>query len=181
MKTIETKPCSFKELSADAQSRVIERERKGIQSDPDDFTLGECMDSLKAIAAALGVKLTNWNIGPYNRDNKCSCSSDESGNKSIARFARALQSKGYTVPARFKAMTFPRVCGFTGLCFDEDICEAMWEALLQGESLSKAFDRAADRIQTICEDDLEYRQKDESILENLDQSAEIYTDCGSVF
>ncbi len=181
MKTIETKLFSYKELSSEAQKQVIEKERKRIQQDPEDFTLSECVESLKAIAESLNVKLTDWNIGPYNRNNHASVNSDEQGNKALARFARVLQHKGYTIPSRFKDMKFPGICAFTGVCFDEDVCETIWKALLDGETLSKAFDRAADKIMHICESDLEYRQTDAAILEYLDQSVEIYTEEGNEF
>ena len=185
MKTIETKLYSFRELSPEAQDRVIKAKADSIYNDSDDFTLSECLDSLKAIASACGLRLTNWNIGPYNRSNFCRVNSEESGHKAIANFVRVLISKGYERKKTFRAMlergtgSFIGVCGFTGVCFDEDICEAILEALLDGETMSKAFDRAADRIQDICEKDLEYRASREGILEYLDQNEEIYTEDGS--
>ena len=187
MKTIETKLYSFKELSPEAQARVIEREAERIHADPEDFTLSESVASLKAIAKAMGLKLTDWNIGPYNRNNHASVNSDESGRKAVAQFVRCLLAHGYKSQKTFRAMlergtgSFIGVCGFTGVCFDEEICEAILEALLDGETMSKAFDRAADVIQDTCEKDLEWRASREGILEYLDQSQEIYTEDGSEF
>lgn len=145
------------------------------------------MDSLKAIAEALGLRLTDWCIGAYNRNNRASVNSDESGNRATARFVRCLIEHGYERKKTFAAMlpvgtgSFIGVCGFTGLCFDEDMCETILESLLDGETMSKAFDRAADEAMRICEIDLEYRQSNESILERLDQGAEIYTEDGNEF
>lgn len=181
MKTISTKLYSYKELSPEAQERVIEREAQRAASDPDDFTLSEAMDSLKKIAEALGLRLRNWSVGPYNRSNFVQVDCDDEGNKALARFLRVLLSHGYDRPKTFKSMKFPGVCGFTGVCFDEDVCEAMWEALLDGNTLGKAFDKAGDRIAEIAEKDLEYRQTKECILEFLDDKAEIYTEDGSEF
>jgi hypothetical protein len=187
MKTIETKLYSFKELSPEAQDRVIEREAQRIHEDPDNFTLLECIASLKAVASALGLRLKDWNIGPYNRNNHASVNSDESGNKAIAEFVKCLIRHGYARKPKFKDMlvrgtgSFIGVCGFTGVCFDDDICEEILEALLDGETMSKAFGRAADRIMRICEDDLEYRTSRAGILDYLDTTDEIYTEDGNEF
>jgi hypothetical protein len=187
MKTIETKLYCYRELSQTAKDRVIEHERNAIQNSPDDFTVSECMDSLKAIAGALGLRLTDWNIGPYNRNNFCRVNSDAQGNKAIARFVKRLIAHGYERKTTFKAMlepgtgSFSGICGFTGVGYDEDICEAILEALLDGETMTKAFDRAAGRIMEMSEKEIEYRQTKEAILETLDQDAEVYTEDGSEF
>lgn len=181
MKTLTTKLYSYNELSSEAQAKVIEREASRIANDSDDFTLSECMDSLKAVAGALGLRLKDWTVGPYNRGNFVRVDCDDEGNKAMARFLRVLIEHGYTRPKTFKAMKFPGVCGFTGVCFDEDVCEEIWKALLDGQTLGKAFDWAGDRIARIAEDDLEYRQTEASILEYLDKEAEIYTQEGSEF
>lgn len=181
MKTVETKLYCYKELSQAAKDRVIDRIADRINNEPDDFTLSECMDSLKAIADACDLKLRDWSIGPYNRNNYCRVDCDDGGNKAIARFARVLMRYKYPRPGKFKEYKFDGVCGFTGVCFDEDICEEIWKGLLDGETLGKCFDHAAQRIQTICENDLEYRASKAGILENLDQSEEIYTEAGVEF
>lgn len=180
MKTIQTKIYSYSELSPVAQERVVEKISDRIANDPDDFTLSESLGSLKAVAGALGLRLTGWSIGAHNRNNFAKVNSDEAGNKAIAKFVRCLIRHGYTRKKTFRAMlekgtgSFVGVCGFTGVCFDENVCETILEALLDGENFSKAFSRAADEIGRICEEDLEYRTGKESILEYLDTAEEIY-------
>ena len=184
MKTVETKLFSFRELSPEAQESVIERITQDVNEDPDNFTLDECMDSLKAIVSACGCRLSDWQIGPYNRSNFARVDHGEDwdgGHRTMAWFCRVLMDHGYSRPKRFTEMEFPGICGFTGVCFDKDIAEEMWSAILEGESLSKAADRAADKIQSICEDDLDYRTSREGILEYVDQSDEIYTEEGEEF
>lgn len=181
MKTIQTKLYSYKELSTEAQETVIKTLSEREANRSDDITLDECMDSLKAIAEALGVRLLNWNIGPYNRNNFVKVNCDESGNKALARVLRVLINHGYERPKHFKDLKCPGVCGFTGVCFDEDIIEAIWESLLDGNTLGKAFDAAGDRIARVAEQDCEYRQSKECILDYLDQDAEIYTEDGKEF
>lgn len=187
MKTIEETLYSYSELSESAQNTVIENIAEDIQNDPDNFTLNECMDSLKAIVDAMGLRLTDWSVGPYNRNNFAYSSEPfdrydlDGGNKTIASFVRCLVSNGYSRPKHFSDMEFPGVCGFTGVCCDEDIAETILEALMEGESFRNAVDRAADRIREICEDDLEYRTSREGILEYLDQNEEIYTEDGQTY
>ena len=181
MKTVATKLYSFSELSEEAQDKVIANRAQSISGDPDDFTLSECMDSLKKIVAECGLRLSDWNIGAYNRNNFAKVECDDVGNRAKARFLRVLVANGYDRPKHFADMKFPGVCGFTGVCFDDDVAEAVWKALLDGETLGKAFDCAADAIRRICEDDLEYRTSREGILENLDTSEEVYTEDGNEF
>ena len=181
MKIIATKLFSFTELSDDAKKRVLKDKADDIHNDPDNFTLDECMESLKAIVKACDLRLRDWNVGPYNRNNFAKVECDDEGNRALARFLRVLLSHGYTRPKKFADMEFPGHCGFTGVCFDDDIAETVWKSLLGGETLGKAFDCAADKIQSICEEDLDYRTSEDGILECLDAEEEIYEEDGSQF
>jgi len=181
MITIETKLFSYAELSENAKKRVLAEKAESISQDPEDFTLSESMDSVKAIAAALGVRLRDWSVGPYSRNNYIRVDDDMAGNKALARVLRVLMAHGYTRPKQFKAMQFPGVCGFTGICFDDDVAETIWKELLDGETIGRAFDAVASKIARMCEDDLEYRTSKEGILDYLDQAEEIYTEEGVIF
>ena len=181
MKIIATKLFSFTELSDDAKKRVLKDKADDIHNDPYSFTLDECMESLKAIVKACDLRLRDWNVGPYNRNNFAKVECDDEGNRALARFLRVLLSHGYARPKKFTEMEFPGHCGFTGVCFDDDIAEAVWKSLLGGETLGKAFDCAADKIQSICEEDLDYRTSEDGILECLDEEEEIYEEDGSQF
>ena len=184
MKTIETKLFCFRELSPEAQNRVLEQKAEEIQSDPDNFTLSEAMDSLKKVIAACGERLADWQVGPYNRNNFARVRHGaewDGGPRACVKFLRVLLAHGYDRPRHFAEMKFPGHCGFTGVCFDDDVAEAMWGAFLEGASLSEAADRAADRIQDVCEQDLDYRTSRDGILEYLDQDEEIYLENGDEF
>lgn len=185
MKTIETKLYSYSELSNEAKERVIRDLSESVHDDPDNFTLSQCIDSLKAVVKHMGLRLTDWNIGPYNRSNSASINDPwwnngvlDGGNKTVAFFLRSLIQMGYPRPKKFSDMEFTGICGFTGTYFDEDICETIYKSLMSGESMNEAVDSAADRIMRICEEDLEYRASEEGILEYLDVEEEVYTEDG---
>ena len=186
MKTETIEIYSFNELADDAKRKALQTIAEEIQRDPDNFTLDEGMASLHAIAEAMNTKLANWNVGPYNHNSHASISVPwhcekvwEGGNKTLASFLRMLIRHGYERPKHFKDMKFPGTCGFTGVGFDDDLVEAIWEALLEGDSLNDAFDRAADRLMTICEEDLRYRTSEEGIMEALDCDEEVWNKGGT--
>ncbi len=184
MKTISAQLYSFRELRPSAQEHALAQRAEENHEDPDNFTLSEAMDSLKAIVAACGEKLSNWSVGPYNRNNFARIAHGaewDGGHQTQARFLRVVLAHGYARPARFADLKTPGICGFTGVCFDEDLVEAMWASLIEGGSLSDAADRAADRIKALCEDDIEYHTSREGILEYLDQEEEIYLETGDKF
>ena len=56
----------YDELSPAAKDRAYEAWRDQRLSDPDNYTLQEMMDSLKALAEAAGVTLVDWSIGPWS-------------------------------------------------------------------------------------------------------------------
>ena len=188
MKTVETKLFSYAELSESAQERVRQQIAEFISSDSDNPTLDECLDSLRSIVSAMGLSLADWSVGPYSRSNHAGVNIPwdretqlDGGARTLASFLLVLPDHGYTRPAHFAEMKFPGICGFTGVCFDNDIAESIWESLLAGESFNTAIDGAADRIAKICESDLDYRMSDGSILEYPDQDEEIYTEEGETF
>lgn len=175
MKTLTTSVYSYKELSQSAKVTVLQ----AIANRADiDFAIEEMASSLKALVSACNLRLTNYSFGAYCRSygvtvEDCNLE-DVSGPRAIAWFARILKSHGYNITPRFKDMTFPGVCGFTGICYDEDCAQAVWDSLMDGNTVRKAFDAIGDRLCGICEKELEYAQSEECILDYLDQDQEIY-------
>lgn len=186
MKTIETKLFSYSELSPEAKERVIADRIASAEKDECllEYTLEECRESLKSVAEACGFRLTDWSFGTYCRNWKATIqgSNDElSGPRALAHFLRVMIENGYTRPRHFRDMEFPGVCGFTGVCFDDDVCETVWRELMDGETYAVSFDRVAKRFCDIAEDECAYLTSREAILECLDETAEIYTEDGSEF
>lgn len=187
MQTIETTLYSFDELSDDAKATVIANRIKAAQEDSYllENSSQEMVDSLKAVTEACGLRLKDWSFGTYCRNWKCSVSNydleDMSGNRALAWFLRILLNHGYDRPKHFQDMKFPGVCAFTGVCFDDDVVETVWNALLDGDTVAQAFDQVAYRFCQILEAEYDYLTSEEAIMEYLDTTEEIYTEDGEVF
>lgn len=187
MMTITTQIYSYKELSPEAQARVIDNKIK--QAENDDYLLEhtsqEMLDSLKAVCEACNLRLVDYSFGSYCRNWKVGVNNydveDLEGNRALAWFLRVLIDNGYARPKHFKDMQFPGVCGFTGVCFDDDIVECVWNELLEGKPVRKAFDRVAKMFCDTLENEYAYLTSEEAILDYLDQSEEIYTEDGEEF
>lgn len=187
MKTITTSLYSYKELSPEAQAKVIENKIKDAQNDEWllQFDSDEMMESLKAVCEACCLRLSDWSFGTYCRDWKVKVSNyaveDLSGRRALAWFLQILIDNGYPRPKRFADMKFTGICGFTGVCFDEDVVETVWEELLAGETVAKAFDQVAYTFCKGLEAEYEYLISEEHVMEYLDESEEIYTEDGETY
>lgn len=180
MKIIEIKLYSFNELPKEIQEKVIEKKKENVYNDPFCSSLEEGMDSLRAIAKELGFNLRDYQIGPYVQCG-ASVGNYERGNKEIARFLNILIEKGYSRPKKFSEMEFPGICGFTGVCYDDDLCEVIWKELIDGKNWNQAFHAAAVKLGKIIEDEMSYEATKEAILENMGLDEEIYTITGEIF
>jgi hypothetical protein len=187
MKTITTTLYSYKELSDEAKATVLKNRIK--EAEDDQYILEhvshELLDSLKAVCEACGVRLLDYSFGTYDRNWKVEISNydveDMSGNRALAWFLRVLINNGYARPKHFRDMEFPGVCGFTGVCFDDDVVETIWKGLLGGAAVRKAFDKVGYRFCEILEDEYRYLTSEECILDYLDKDEEIYTEHGYEF
>ena len=187
MTTITTQLYSYKELSPEAQATVIANKIK--QAENDSYLLGhtsqEMLDSLKAVCEACNLRLIDYSFGTYCRDWKVKVDNyhveDLEGNRALAWFLRVLIDNGYARPKHFKDMEFPGVCGFTGVCFDDDIVECVWKELIGGESVRKAFDQVAKMFCDTLENEYAYLTSEECIKDYLDEDADIYTEEGEEF
>jgi len=181
MKTIETKSFSYKELSQEAKAKVLQRLSE--QADL-DFEQQDMLKSMKAICEESNLRLYDWSFGSYCRNWKAKVSGnaeDLEGNRAVAWFLRILIRKGYERPKKFKDMKFPGICGFTGMCYNDDFAQEIYDRLIEGNTVRKAFDFMADRACGMCEKELEYKKSEECILDYLDQDEEIYTEDGNEF
>lgn len=187
MKTITTQLYSYKELSPEAQAKVIQKKIKDAQNDECllQFDSDDMLASLKAVCEACNLRLSDWSFGSYCRNWKVKVSNYDveylSGPRALAWFLRILIDNGYPRPKRFVDMEFTGVCGFTGVCYDEDVVETVWKELLDGETVSRAFDQVAYTFCKGLEAEYEYRTSEEAIMEYLDEDEEIYTKDGATY
>lgn len=170
----------FSELNPGAHARAIEN----AQNETPDIssTLDEMLDSLKAVCDASGLHLMNWSFGSHDRNHAVTVSGSmayESGPRALAWFLRVLIANGYARPKRFAEMEFPGVCGFTGFCFDEDVCKTVWKALLNGDTVRRAFDAVSGEFCRIAEAEENYLHSEEWIRESLESDdSEVYDEEG---
>lgn len=129
----------------------------------------EIMASLKAVIEACGATLKNWSIGAYSPSHvrvEIYDSEDETSLVSMnaGRFvSEILEPNGYTKDGK---AYFPGICKWTGYCGDDDLIEAVYKALVRGNSLKDALEGLASVAQRFMEDDLEQHEEVESMLAN---------------
>ena len=184
MKTLSIQLYSFSELSADAQQHAIDRERELIASDywSLDFFYTDVQASIRAITEACNLRVADYSYGPYCQNYKLRVTGwheDDNGPRAVAWFLRILIKHGYARTKRFKDMQFPGVCGFTGVCYDDDIVETIYRELIDGETVRRAFDAVSYRLCKIAEDEMEDQCSPENIRERLESDDdEIFTSDG---
>lgn len=158
---------TFDELSPEARERAL----KALPDPECDYTLEECMDSLKALCELAGVRLKDWSIGPYSYSTVKVEIGDSASGDEVEGFtgARAvvwienhifgplrqpwnLRAKGrkYTRPGAVPS------CPLTGVCFDEDLLD-IFRKYEPRWTLKERFESLADVIRLICEAELEYQ------------------------
>jgi hypothetical protein len=174
MKTLIQNIYSFAELSPESQERALESLREAAGADPDalEFQSQEMLESLKSICEACNLRLTNYSFGAYDRSHDIRVSNydleDMEGPRALAWFLRVLLRHGYDRPRHFREMGFPGICGFTGVCYDEDIAETVWKYLLDGSTVREAFDGVSGKLCKMLESELEYLQSEDCIRETMD-------------
>lgn len=170
---------TFDELSDEAKERAMRTLPK-----PDcQYTLNECVASLKALCKHAGVALKDWSLGPegYRSFVKVEIGNSVSGDEPEAltgprafawiennifgplRQPWPLRAKGrkYTRPGHVPA------CPLTGVCFDEDLLDVFRDRDPR-ITIKDRFRSLADVIARICESELEYQASDEYRKEYAD-------------
>ena len=182
MKTISTHIYSFNELSEQAQAKALDSLRANVGT---DYLGEEMLSSLKAVCEACNLRLVDWRFGIYCQNWKVKLDSYNpavllSGPRALAWFLRVLINHGYARSKHFKDMQFPGVCGFTGVCYDDNVVETVWKELLDGETVARAFDQVAKTFCDLWESEDDYAHSDECILDYLDKDEEQFTESGEL-
>lgn len=154
----------IKELSQSAYEK-IHQEWKDRCSEMANYS-DEIMVSLKALFKKLNVRLLDWNIGPYSPSSLSpefrNWEDDTGESFTIDDLREDLRKLGYNLlPDRGgvydPTKTFPGICALTGVCYDEDLIQHLWERMfLHGDSFPRALCSLADRVRELMEAEEEY-------------------------
>lgn len=182
MRTITTKIYKFDELEDTGKEKARDWYR--------DVNAAECFymdgiyESLKATFKAAGIKLTDWDLGLYNRSNGVSFDLGDV-EKLTGRRAFAWLENNLFGPLRITAAEFAenrkaylkdganyrvgkvRPCPLTGVCYDEDFLDALRKSIKDGSTLKDAFHNLADVGGRLCEAECEYINEDAQVDEEI--------------
>lgn len=128
---------------------------------------GEIMDSLKALFAAAGVTMQDWQLGAYSRGNRIDVgefdAEDATGEEALA-WAMSWIPEG-TLDAAGKVVGR---CGFTGYCADDDLIESVLDDIRGGCTCREALRNLADVVGSLMEQEIEQMQDEESFQANCE-------------
>lgn len=142
----------------------------------------EIMDSLKAVMNKCDAKLTDWKIGPWSPsfvtirvDDEYQPDDDSSdplsAEPSTLRkdsewfYETILRPLGYNrCPER--GVEFPGLCPLTGVCFDDDMLQHVYERLARNESLTEALESLAGVASRMMESECEAQENEENMHAN---------------
>lgn len=174
MRRVTKKIFTLAELKAehpDAYERVLKAERDSQEDIP---WQDETFDSMKACIEACGATLKDWSIGAYSpshvrvevQDDYRRRETGETTPKGVPWLIESvLKPNGYL--DHLGAPSFPGVCKWTGYCVDDDMIEAVYEAMRDGSNLSDALEGLADKARETLEAEDEYQRSEEAIAERL--------------
>jgi hypothetical protein len=173
----------FSELAPEAQDKAIAHLITQAENDSELVThqAEEMAESLKSLASFLGYPITDWSIGPYCQGCFAKCNApDDLTPEDVAEIMESLASKGYTQAERDpETARWPGVCGFTGVCYDDDMVETVVEEIEQSGNLRQGVNTCADTIRQILESECEYLTSEEAIRETIDEDCEEWLEDGN--
>jgi len=120
------------------------------------------MDSLKQTFSFFDCEMKNWQIGtncPSFIKAVCIELEDETP---LTYVEDRLISKGYEKSNG--RITFPGLCKLTGVCFDEDFLESVYNDVLNGDSLQQAMEGLAYVAQKLLEAEYEQEMSEDTML-----------------
>jgi len=195
----------LKEQFPDAYDKAYEEFKKDTSSDPYLPWQEEIMGSMKATFKHAGVTLHDWSIGAYSPSYvKFSIPTywselaeedllvdDYEGKLAYKWLKDAFDLKSYKRVAYKNHLgktayrhDFKKLdgkdwsCEFTGVCFDHDYLESLFECIHDGMNLKDAFSNLADEARKLFENEYEYQQSEEYFLEEASNNDYEYTEKG---
>lgn len=194
----------LKEKFPDAFDKAYEEFKEGVSNDPYLPWQEEIMDSLKATFKFAGVTLHDWSIGAYHYSHvKFSIPTywselaeedllvdDYEGELAYNWLKETFDIKDFKrVACQYEGKTHYRhdftkldgsnwSCEFTGVCFDHDYLESLFECIHDGMNLKDAFSNLADEARKLFEAEYENQLSEEYFLEEADTNEYEYTEDG---
>lgn len=167
-----------------AYKKVREKWERSVDEDPDVSWQDEIMASLKAVVKAAGYSLSDWSIGPYGGswmrvDLPESDYEDEEDQRSDLDqfYAKVLKPAGYKKAADGQ-VEFPGLCPWTGVCFDEDLAECVWNTLCTGARMKDALEYMASKAEELLEQEVEHERTEERMNDAWEDR--LFTDAGQM-
>lgn len=195
----------LKEQFPDAFEYAWEQFKKDISNDPYLPWQEEIMGSMKATFKYAGVTLHDWSIGAYSPSYvKFSIPTywSELAEEDLLVDDYESELAYNWLKEAFDLQSFERVkyknhlgktayrhdfkkldgtdwsCEFTGVCFDHDYLESLFECIHDGMNLKDAFSNLADEASKLFEDEYESRLTEEYFLEEASNNDYEYTEEG---
>lgn len=181
MREIITKAYKYSELSDEAKKRARDKYR---ETNTDNYSLDEMMESLKAVFKAARIKLGDWRIGAYGHSYVRFNMGDAetlTGKRAAAwlennlfgplRITRAHfneHRKDYLKYGDGYRIGQIKSCALTGMCYDEDLFESLRKSVRAGHNLRDAFAELADVVRRLDEAETEGRNEDDAVAESIE-------------
>ena len=189
MREITTNVYKFDELSDSAKEKARDWYRRITAGD--SYPLDEMVDSLKGLFEAAGIKLQDWSLGAYSRDNGVTFDMGDAGDLSGPR-AMAWLENNLLAPLRVKSPrtkdqikykhevgTIPS-CPLTGMCYDDDFLDKLTAYVKKGETLKDSFHYLADDLMHMAEEEQEYRNEDAQVDESIEINGYEFDEDGGI-
>jgi len=184
----------LKEKLPRAFERALEDYRNSSQES--DWT-HETIDSLKSLIQAAGLRMKDWSLGAYNRNNflKTDISDDAGelfGKRAFAWIENNLLSSlrvPWTGKERAEVRQYGsayyagkiKPCPFTGYCADDEYLEELQNSIASGRTLKESFEDLADTCQSILERESEYQSSEGYFMEHAEANEMQFTEDGELF
>lgn len=206
MKTIEIKLYSFNELSEEAKANAIEqhREKQDFYHLWDEghktaeklhelfnsenkhanswleFSTSKIED---AVLELKGQRLRTWILNNYGKTlykPKYIGSIEKEPTSRNPRIKTTRYKNGNTFNAYYSAVQKDSSCVLTGMCYDDDALKPMYDFIEKpnDKTLEDLIGDCFHALKKTIEDEIEYRQTDEAIAEDLQEGDEEFTEDG---
>jgi hypothetical protein len=157
---------TFDELDASAQERVINNWRDGAQF----FWTDEWAQSLDAFAKLAPLTVRNWEIGYRSNGVTFDMDQDDNYGDGIAELS-GVRAWKWLVNNGWAELAAGQDCPFTGYCGDEDLLDAIRDALAKPAAITSLRDVFADALYNWAkafEGDIDHWHSEEAIREDIE-------------